>query len=507
MADISSALPQAANYTGMQIQADPATSFLKAANLGAQTNLLNAQSQQAQAQSTLTGIQVAKQQAYPQMLQQVLHDPTPSNFAALTAMFPEQHQAITSSFDMSQLAQRQAVIQPMAQAYSAMLNGRPDLAKNIVQQQKDALLNSNQNSNDPQVQSKLQHADTLLQQIETDPKAATGLMGATLSSVLPPNEFAQMFGNFMTTPATVSTANANATVAQAKASTAPAQAVADLGVTQAQARNIQSEIDNRAAQFGLQQQEFHTNVALKLRELDYAQNVPNMRGNTAEIVNSSAMDSVQHGMQADRIQTALNNIDSLKQQGRWTSGALADMRARGQSVVGAQDDWNSLRTEYNALRNGSIFTAVQGGRTTDADLKVLQQGFPDANANPAQIETFLNSMRNVELRQARSDEGKAAWGSAFGYMGPATHDATVGGQTVAKGTSYADFSKTRLATLATTPSAFAAPSAGPGVQVGNPGGGQQVGQAAGQPGQAPGQAYPTTLTGPLARYSKYLTPQ
>ena len=152
MADISSALPQAANYTGMQVQADPAASFLKAANLGAQTGLLNAQAQQAQAQSTLTGIQVARQHAYPQMLQQDLHDPTPSNFAALTAMFPEQHAAITSSFDMSQLAQRQAVIQPMAQAYSAMLNGRPDLARDIVQQQKDALLNSNSNPNDPQVQ-------------------------------------------------------------------------------------------------------------------------------------------------------------------------------------------------------------------------------------------------------------------------------------------------------------------------------------------------------------------
>ncbi|WP_104656528.1 hypothetical protein [Ralstonia insidiosa] len=504
MADISSALPQAANYTGMQVQPDPVGSFLKAANLNAQTGLLGAQTQQTQAQSALTGINVARQQAYPAMLQQVLQNPTPSNFSALTAMFPDQHAAITSSFDMNQLAQRQAVIQPMAQAYSAMLNGRPDLALGIVQQQRDALVNSNPNTNDPAVQQKLQHADTLISQIQNDPKAATGLMGATLSSVLPPNEFAQMFGSFMTTPATVGTANANASIAQAKASTAPAQAMADLGLTQAQTRNIGSEIDNRAAQFGLQQQEFHTNVALKLRELDYAQNVPNMRGNTAEIVNSSAMDSVQHGMQADRIQSALSNIDSLKQQGRWTTGVLADMRARGQSVTGSQDDWNSLRTEYNSLRNGSIFSTVQGGRTTDADLRVLQQGFPDANANPAQIETFLNSMRNVELRQARADEGKAAWGSAFGYMGPATHDATVGGQQVAKGTSYADFSKTRLATLATTPSAFAAPTAGPGVQVNNPSAQQPQGQPA--PGQQPpGQAYPSTLSGPLARYNRYLT--
>lgn len=113
-------------------------------------------------------------------------------------------------------------------------------------------------------------------------------------------------------------------------------------------------------------------------------------------------------------------------------------------------------------------------------------------------------MRNVELRQARADEGKAAWGSAFGYMGPATHDATVGGQQVAKGTSYADFSKTRLATLATTPSAFAAPSAGPGVQMNAPGAPPPQGQ---QPGQAPTQAYPTALSGPLARYNKYLTPR
>ncbi|NRQ51777.1 hypothetical protein, partial [Aeromicrobium stalagmiti] len=222
MADISSALPQAANYTGLQVQPDPVGSFLKAANTGAQTNLLNAQAAQTQAQSTLTGLQVARQQAYPQMLHDVLQNPTPSNFAALTAMFPEQHAAISSSYDMSQLAQRQAVIQPMAQAYSAMLNGRPDLAANIVKEQRDALVNSNPNTNDPAVQQKLQHADTLLTQIQNDPKAATGLMGASLSSVLPPNEFAEMFGKFMTTPATVGQANANATIAQAKASTAPA---------------------------------------------------------------------------------------------------------------------------------------------------------------------------------------------------------------------------------------------------------------------------------------------
>lgn len=493
MSDVMATPPQPVNYTGLQTPADPVGSFLKSQALQSTMNLQGAQTGLVGAQTLIQGIQAQRQMQYPALLQQTLANPTASNFAALASMFPDQHAGLAEGWNMIHTQQQQAEIDQASRAFSALQNGRPDVAMNVAQTHLDALKNNTASDvNSYQYQKQLSDAQNIVDLIQNDPKAAQGQLGAVLSSAMGPQGFAENFSHLMTTPATIGKANAEATTAQAGAAVAPQQAQANLAQTQANVANTNSEIENRAARFGLDQQQFQTQTELKLRELNYTQNVPNMRGNTADIVNTSAVDSVQHGMQADRIGNALSQIDALKQNGQWTSGALSDLRAKGQSVLGTQDDWNTLRTEYNALRNGSIFSTVQGGRTTDADLKVLNQGFPAANADPTQIETFLHSMQNVELRQARVDEGKAAWGSAFGYMGPATRDAAVGGQQVARGTSFAEFNKGRIAQASTTPSTFAAPNAPVGVQSG-----AAAGASAG--------TVAAPLTGAAARYNRYVT--
>ncbi|MEZ7524004.1 hypothetical protein [Burkholderia vietnamiensis] len=440
MGDIMATPPQPVNYTGLQTPADPVGSFMKAANLQAQTGLLNAQTAQAGAVANMQNFQLQRQLQYPAMLNQVLHDPSPSNFAALTAMFPDQHAAISSAYDMSQTAQKQAVIQPVAQAYSAMLNNRPDLAMNIVQEQRDALVNSNPNMSDPQVQQKLQHMDVLMQQIQNDPKAATGLMGATLSSVLKPDEFAQMFSKFMTTPATVGQANAEATSAQAKASVAPAQAQADLAQTQANVSNINNQMQQRVAAFGLDQQKFQTDTNIRMQELRYKQMVPNMASGMAEQQATAVGQSQQLQQSADRATGLANQIQGMVQNGSWGSvGVRGNIAMTLQNLTGSQDAVNDLKREYAAMRANAIFGQISNGRTTDRDAAIIQKGFPEDSADPQQLMAWLNAYANVQRRMAVYNDAKADWISAAGTMGRLPRDGTILGVQVPAGTSFNDF--------------------------------------------------------------------
>lgn len=445
MSDIMATPPQPINYTGLQVPADPIGAFMKSANLQSGTNLQNAQAAQAGAMANMQSFQLQRQRQYYPMLEQVLQNPTPSNFAALTGMFPDEHAAITSAYDMSRTGQQQSVIQPVAQAYSAMLNNRPDLALNIVQQQRDALVNSNTNPNDPQFQQQMQHADQLMNTIKTDPRAATGLMGATLSSVLQPDQFAQMFSNFMTQPATVGKANAEAATAQANASVAPQQAQANLDQTQANVANINNQMQQRVAAFGLDQQKFQADTAMRMSQLRYQQMVPNMAAGMAEQQATAVSESQMRQQEADRTQGLASQIQGMVNNGQWSSGIAGGAKMTLQDVLGSQDAVNDLKKSYAAARASGIFSQIQNGKTTDADLKQINQGFPDKESDPTQLVSFLNSWSNVNRRIAQYNDAKADWISAAGSMGKLPRDGTVLGVQVPAGTSFNDFMARGLA--------------------------------------------------------------
>jgi hypothetical protein len=440
MSDIMATPPQPVNYTGMMVQPDPVGSFLKAAGAESQINLQNAQAAQAGAMANMQSFQLQRQRAYLPMLQQALQNPSPSNFAALSAMFPDMHEALTSSYNMERQAQQQDVVMPMAQTYASLLNGRPDLALNIVQQQRDALANSGADPNDPAFQQKMQHADTLIQQIQNDPKAATGLIGASLSSFMPPDQFAKTFADYLNEPSTLQKATAEAGTASATAAVAPQQAQANLAETQTNVANIQNQMQQRVAAFGLDQQKFQTDTQLRLADLRYKQMVPNMAPGMAEQQATAVAQSQQLQQSADRATGIATQINGLVQNNQWGSvGVKGDAAMTLQNLLGSQDAVNDLKKEYASMRASALFSQVGGGRTTDADLKQISQGFPSANADPQQLTAWLNSYANIQRRMAQYNDAKADWISAAGSMGKLPRDGSVLGVQVPAGTSFNDF--------------------------------------------------------------------
>lgn len=484
MSDIMANPPQPVNYTGMQIQADPVNSFLKASQTQSQIGLTNAQTAVAQRDEQLLGLAAQRQQQFASQWQQFAQNPTPMAAIQMATANPEWASSISSSFNNYNDAQRQQTLNQLAPIASALQNGRYDIANDLVQQHIDAVQNTPGYEGNQQLQMELATARDAQKMIQTDQqngtKNAQAYLFGTLAAAQGPQEFAKHFAEGQTVPAAVQVGNM-----------APAQTAANIGVTQSQAQDLQSIIANRAASFGLDQQKFQTDVGLKLRELNYEQNAPAMPPTLRAQADQAATDSVAHDQMAQRIGTLAQNVGVLNASGQWVAGKPEDIRAGWQNFWGDQDQVNTIRNEVQSVSN--TLGAFGGVGLSPKDQKNLTAGLPSKNANADQIQSFLQSLQNASLRAARINDGKSSWAYAFGRLGPATQDADIGGVQVAKGTTFPQFMSQMLKAGSTAPSPIAAPNAPPGVQINASGQGEQ-------PGAAP------ALSGALSRYSKYMTP-
>lgn len=472
---VSDQAPNPVNYTAMQVPVDPVGSFLKAAQQSAQIGQTNAQTQQIQASAIGQQLQNQRMQNYQAAYQQFAQNPTPQGAVQMAMAYPEVASNVQQAWNGYNEQERQQRLDVFAPITSALQNGRLDLADNLVQQRIAALSNTPGLDQNPQLQQDLQGTQQFQQLLRYDMQNGTqhalAFAYGTLAAAQGPQDFMTHFGQGQTMPSTVGQAQAN------------------VNLTNAQTSDVQSMIQNRAAQFGLDQNQFQAGVQFKLRELNYAQNAPAMDPATRAQADQSAVDSVGYNLQAQRTNNLATQIGVLDQNGQWNTGAPARVQMGWQNFWGSQNNVNTLKTEYQQVM-GSL-GAFGGAGVGDADKKNLASGIPDQNASPVQIQQFLQSMQNAQLRAARISDAKSSWAYNYGRLGPATSDATINGIQVAKGTSFPKYMSQLLTANSQAPSPFPAPTANPGVQTGV------------QPG-APATAG-APLTGSLARYNKYLS--
>ena len=494
MSDIMATPPQPVNYTGLQIQPDPVGNFLKASQAQANIGLLGAQTQQAQGAAGLLGAQTQQVQQVAQGLQlanqrqqnfadqwkQFSANPTPQGAVQMAMANPEWSTQIQSTWNGYNEQQRQQKLDMISPVMASLQNNRPDLATNLLEQHARAIQNTPGYENDQGMQQDLAGTQNMLKIIAQDPKQALAYVYATSAAAQGPQDFMTHVKQAGTLPADVAAAQYQ-----------PAAAAADVAVKNSQAQDLQSMIQNRAAQFGLDQNRLQAEVQFKLRQMNYEQNAPSMAPTTRAQADQDATDSVVHGQMAERLGTLAQNVGVLNQQGQWVSGKPEDVRAGWQNFWGNQDQLNTVRTEYQQVM-GTV-GGFGGAGLTDSDKKTLSQGFPAKNADPDQIQSFLQSFQNASLRAARMSDAKSSWAYSFGRLGPATQDADVGGIQVAKGTTFPAFMKQMLATGSQAPSPYAAPNASPGVQIN-----QQGGQQPAQGGASP------TFTGGLSYLNQYV---
>jgi hypothetical protein len=117
-----------------------------------------------------------KAAAYQSDLQNYLQNPTAASASAMIAKYPESQKALAASFDIYDKGQKEDIFKSGTQAYSAIQNGRPDIALGILDQRIQAAANSGQDTAD---------LESLKQSIQQDPRGAGAGLALTMSALNP----------------------------------------------------------------------------------------------------------------------------------------------------------------------------------------------------------------------------------------------------------------------------------------------------------------------------------
>jgi hypothetical protein len=174
------------------------------------------------------GQQLGAQQAaqnkaamYSADLQNYLQNPTASSASAMIAKYPESQKALSASFDIYDKGQKEDIFKSGTQAYSAIQNGRPEIALGILDERIKAAENSGQDTKD---------LVSLKQSIQQDPRGAGAGLALTMSALNPDgwSKIASEQRSAAKAPAELSLAESKAQKAGVDAKYAESNAAKDL---------------------------------------------------------------------------------------------------------------------------------------------------------------------------------------------------------------------------------------------------------------------------------------
>lgn len=196
--------------------------------------------------SLLGGIQAGQQlgaardaidlkKQYADDLHSTLSNPTPQAFSALIAKYPQQQKAFKASWDILNKDQQDQQFSAGTQAYSAIQNGKPEVAVDLLDKQISAMENSGQDAGNL---TKIKEA------VQRDPQGAGAQIALSLSS-FDPDRWGKIAGEMRSSakaPAEQSLAEAKATKAATDAKFAESKAVQDLAKGGWDISKIQNDI-------------------------------------------------------------------------------------------------------------------------------------------------------------------------------------------------------------------------------------------------------------------------
>lgn len=124
-----------------------------------------------------------------------------------------------------------------------------------------------------------------------------------------------------------------------------------------------------------------------------------------------------------------------------TTGIFGNANNMFARITGSDTALRDLRIRQNALINSQVLKFLPPGPATDRDVEIVRQGAPTDMDNPKIVARWLNSMANMERRNAQFNEFKAEWMSANGNPGQSRNGGQILGMDVNKGESLGQAAK------------------------------------------------------------------
>lgn len=92
-----------------------------------------------------------------------------------------------------------------------------------------------------------------------------------------------------------------------------------------------------------------------------------------------------------------------------TGGVVGRAYGAFKSLLGAQTEIDSLKTEFTRLTNTGIINSLPPGVASDRDIALISQGFPNSSWSPKEIERFLRAVAKVSAYDAEKNSFRARY--------------------------------------------------------------------------------------------------
>lgn len=358
-------------------------------------------------------------------------NPTAKDFAAITTKYPTLAEHFKNTWSMMSQDQQQTRLGQVSQVLAALNAGKPDIAKQLLDEQAAAARNAGDEEG-------AKNASTMSQLVAMNPATAQTSVGLMLSSILGPEKFTSTFSTLAKLPGEVRQGNATATQKEYEARNTPQRLDLENRYKAAEIRNLDSQVGERAARLGLDRDKLQSETELKLYEL--GQKAGQLDDGARKLINDSTVASVAADQSSGQMLDLANRLDKTGAG----YGAFSTASEWLKQATGNQDALTQMRQEYTRLRNNQALKMLPPGPASDKDIQVAMKGFPPDNADSATMASFLRGMAKMNQYTAVTENAKAEWVNAVGHLGKAKTDINVDGVNVPAGSTFTDFARTYM---------------------------------------------------------------
>lgn len=347
--------------------------------------------------------------------------------------YPEMRESIDTMVKVKGEAYKQDQTSFFARVVPALKSGRGDVALDVIKTRVSAL---EQSGSDPQQLEMLKTAQKALESGDQNAIRQIAAL-AELSLAAYDDKYApsmKALGEYMRTekmlPPELQKAQAEALIAQSNAQYANANNQATL---QAKLAGVEVALRNATtAEERVRLEREKAAVEIQMKRAEGFKPTAAMQTLQSEAVNQA----VKLRSTADSSRALADNLRRFSTEGR----GFNNIGEWFKTQFGAEDEYTALRQQYLSLKNTMVGAqAADFKPLSNADLEMLQKGFPDESASPEFIANFLEKTAKFSEIQAMREEAKAEWIGQVGNMGSAKQDIEINGMVIPKGTSYSKF--------------------------------------------------------------------
>lgn len=343
-------------------------------------------------------------------------------WAEFGVKYPQLREASKQYWDILSEDQKNNEFGAGTKVYGALQSGRPEFAKQILNENIAAMENSGQDASE---------LKGFLAEIDRDPHQAMGHIGMTLSG-LDPERWGKVVAN-QKAPYEAQEARAKAFTAEQEALASPERVALENQIKRGDIRNTESMIRDRSARLGYDQDKLQSDYEIRMYELGQKQG--QLDDNAKKEVNTSTTNAVLANQSSSRLDDLASRIE--QEGGGW--GVASSAGEWLKRVGGFQNGRSDLVNEYTRLRSSEAIKSLPPGVATDKDIELALKGIPPENADSASMVNFLRGAAKLNRIAAASDNARAEWISEVGFLGKPKRDIVIDGVNVPAGTTYAQF--------------------------------------------------------------------